>query len=458
MRRAVTFSILAVATPLAAQIPEGQYLATVQVQPFGPAFGEMYLVDLTTRMAQPLVIPNALRTGVPSCVTMLGPRLGWVGTTGVKGQTPGDVFRIVLRGGVVTAAKVNTAPNPGDLVSQIARLGSQLYYVTRDASGTRGFLLEVPSSGGAPVALVNFSKVSGFTGEVRGVTTDTKRVYCGEYPSGRVWAYDLRSRVTRLLTTLPAYLTREFHPVKLQMKGDPATSTTLVALGSFRSVAYVDVNSGAILQHYLPVRQTVIVPLFVGFTENHDTGDWALGTWGGEIDVLVPVGRDGQVAPRVVTGIGSSWRSIENTVTGLAHHPSRSTFRSFGTGCGDRFGFVPTSIGRGALGPGRSYVFGIEHGTKGGSFALAVLGTTDQAPYPIDLTRSGAPGCLLRTDPFLTVVVPTAGNSFAGSGSGSLPVFLPNVPLADVFLQWVLLNPAANALGVTLSDARVLRL
>jgi hypothetical protein len=69
----------------------------------------------------------------------------------------------------------------------------------------------------------------------------------------------------------------------------------------------------------------------------------------------------------------------------------------------------------------------------------------------VDLGPAGAPGNRLYTTPTLTLPLATGAD-----GRAALPIALPDGPgLVGVqaFLQWAILDPPANALGVVTSDA-----
>ncbi len=79
------------------------------------------------------------------------------------------------------------------------------------------------------------------------------------------------------------------------------------------------------------------------------------------------------------------------------------------------------------------------------------LGLTNKAPFPVDLSIVGAPGCFLYTDGVSGIV--TASDA-AGSASKVLPV--PNDPnLVGLlfYLQWVCIDPGANPANQTTSSA-----
>ncbi|MGE3881291.1 MAG: hypothetical protein AB7I19_19685 [Planctomycetota bacterium] len=85
-------------------------------------------------------------------------------------------------------------------------------------------------------------------------------------------------------------------------------------------------------------------------------------------------------------------------------------------------------------------------GIPSGAIAVGLLGFLNQ---PIDLGPLGAPGCVVATDIASLTTIPHA----AGSGTWSLSIPNQAALLSLAFLQQCLvLDPPANALGLTLSN------
>jgi hypothetical protein len=89
------------------------------------------------------------------------------------------------------------------------------------------------------------------------------------------------------------------------------------------------------------------------------------------------------------------------------------------------------------------------------TIALSMFGFTNQtwngASLPVNLAVVGAPGCLLRIDPAISYTVVTNG-----SGTGTFPVAFANNPSligALLYSQYLVLDPAANAFGFTVTNA-----
>lgn len=129
----------------------------------------------------------------------------------------------------------------------------------------------------------------------------------------------------------------------------------------------------------------------------------------------------------------------------------------FGTGCAGLDGHQPV------LGASRSATIGASFDTElvsvfPGAFTFCALGDSATAfgtlPLPFDLAILGAPNCLVRCNHLFTQSAAAPGQ---GSGGGRA-VFswpLPNDPGlrgATLFFQAFVLDPAANSLGLAVSN------
>ena len=89
----------------------------------------------------------------------------------------------------------------------------------------------------------------------------------------------------------------------------------------------------------------------------------------------------------------------------------------------------------------------------GATFAVLASGLSDQtwSGGSLPVALPGAPGCDLLIDP---IVLSASMTSTGGTASGAIAV--PNsagLVGTDVFHQWVILDGAANSLGLVTSDA-----
>lgn len=130
----------------------------------------------------------------------------------------------------------------------------------------------------------------------------------------------------------------------------------------------------------------------------------------------------------------------------FTHTPGAITPTGFGCG-GTGAGGTPTfnASGTPELGAAMTFTLGNAPANR---FALTVLGV-QQTILP--LTPFGAPGCYLYTDPLINMLAVTNA-----VGSASMPWTVPAVPQAiglTVTAQGVLLDPAANALGLRTTRA-----
>ncbi len=127
-----------------------------------------------------------------------------------------------------------------------------------------------------------------------------------------------------------------------------------------------------------------------------------------------------------------------------------------GEGCQGSSGKIPVISHAAGVWPKPGSVFPVEL-IDGPSASVAVLnvGFSDLATgFPVDLGLIGAPTCFLWHEIIASVPFATG---LTGSASLPLPIPAnPNIIGTSMLASWVMLDPAANAIGVTTSDyARV---
>jgi len=170
-------------------------------------------------------------------------------------------------------------------------------------------------------------------------------------------------------------------------------------------------------------------------------------------------------SPSTAPGVASSdlfGSSLPGLWNGAIHYTKASIeaqpgFCFFGAGC-------PTSTGQtcrqvllapALLGSTASAAITNTPPASLGIHVLGLSGTMSPfGPLPFDLTMLGAPGCQLRVSPDVT------GFLFGGAtGSMTWSIGIPNSPAITglpIFSQVLVLDPAANALGIVTSDANQL--
>lgn len=133
----------------------------------------------------------------------------------------------------------------------------------------------------------------------------------------------------------------------------------------------------------------------------------------------------------------------------------RTGFSRFGAGGAGRLPTVP-AIGHVGLPKIGNRAFGWTlSGASAAKPAVFVMGLSKREIFgvpllPIDLGPSGAPGCFLRVEPRIVFGAFTDG---AGRATLALPIPNASVLIGAVFYgQWGIADPAANALGVAVSD------
>jgi hypothetical protein len=131
-------------------------------------------------------------------------------------------------------------------------------------------------------------------------------------------------------------------------------------------------------------------------------------------------------------------------------------WQPFGFGCSGSAG-VPALVGGAPALLGATATASVDHLPATAPFALLAVGLSrTQSAFgnlPLLLTSFGMPGCRLYTSAEVLTVLPAVGG--AAAWSWSVPP-LPALVGAAVHLQGVAWDPAANAMGLTTSNAATL--
>ncbi len=117
---------------------------------------------------------------------------------------------------------------------------------------------------------------------------------------------------------------------------------------------------------------------------------------------------------------------------------------SYGTSCAGSNGTPVHTLG-GSSQLGGTADLDVSSGAPN-ALSFCVFGFYNGAPFPLDLTAQGMPGCLQYIGPDLSIAV-----LLDAAGNGSLPFPVPNNGnLVNVrfFTQYAILDPAANAAGI----------
>ena len=193
-----------------------------------------------------------------------------------------------------------------------------------------------------------------------------------------------------------------------------------------------------------------MVKLFSGRTGNlmqAIRGKAAQSEFGHSSTGIADVNKDGY--PDFV--VGAALSNATGNKSGAARvfesdvEASAGSFATYGAGCAGSNGKLPRIglAGRPAL----SETFAIELTTAPQSSA-AVLGFDTEA-RSLSLGAIGLPGCSLFALHQVAI-----GATTASDGSLRISVDVPaNAPTGSLFAQWVIVDPAANARGLVLSNA-----
>jgi hypothetical protein len=156
----------------------------------------------------------------------------------------------------------------------------------------------------------------------------------------------------------------------------------------------------------------------------------------------------------ILFGGQTAYAAVSFDDTWECYDGSLGWFHTFGSGCGHgagprlvgAFGQVPT---RGT--PYNMTIGGLPAGLPSGS-VFVLLGLDEQLPA-VDLTAIGMPGCRLHVGgAFGTYLLPC---TYLPLGAASCTLHLPNISGVRFYVQGLALYPAANPLGLAMSNAAV---
>ena len=156
--------------------------------------------------------------------------------------------------------------------------------------------------------------------------------------------------------------------------------------------------------------------------------------------------RRGTIQRLYSTSLGALSGTLSNSATKFEVSMMMARSSSHGVGCGGSNG-TPAHTLTGSAQPSTTLTLDVSNGVPSG-LAVLIAGTTNAAPFPVDLSTINMPGCYSYTDLAWvgTVVLDAAGN-----GSYAFPV----TPLGvgtRFYTQYACLDLAANAFGFTASN------
>jgi parallel beta-helix repeat protein len=169
------------------------------------------------------------------------------------------------------------------------------------------------------------------------------------------------------------------------------------------------------------------------------------GGWGSSIEHVSGVDRLYQI----------DGRNSASTPQGTAVLTRTGCYATFGAGCRGARG-VPGNVAISKARLGQTMVVDLTRLPNDAGFFLLGVSNSNSSlgPLPLDLGAFGAPTCFVRVSTELITYL--VGSPGSGSATFSLPV--PNLAIylgVQFFTQGLILDAAANALGLTMSDAAV---
>ncbi|MEM7201673.1 MAG: hypothetical protein AAF628_15500 [Planctomycetota bacterium] len=420
---------------LPAQINDGQSIAALTIS---SQTGQMYRIDHDVPMASPLTLPAALSQTPLNCVTMRDVGQGFVGTAPRTGTA--DVYGITITGDTVAATRLNSTPTSGSGLSQIVELGGRLYFSTAAFPG--GTLESVPVSGGEVRRELDVGRFTSV--RPNAVAAIGSTIYIATYnvstfgETSLLLAFDTTTRQGDVVMALPRSLHNGSNYSSVSMIPFAAQPGTLAILGVYGDVLVVDPDTRSVVSHELAGSSTQVN----SFAWDPNRGDLVVGTRSGHIERIA----DGHSAARVIPGVGQP--SAGASVTGIWHFPAaQGSDVTAGRGCrGQRF-TPPTDVGLGLPTPGNTGFRAALFSGQPGSPVVLLVGTASAA-LPLD--GLGAPGCVVRTLP--SVTVPAVLSS---AGSATIPMPIPVGVQGTFWRQWAEIESyPTTSLGIALSNVR----
>ena len=469
---------LALLSPLArAQLSPGTFLGTTTSGPsFNCTANSVQVLDPFAGTATPLWPPGSSIPGLPPCGSNYSyagiayePPASFLLGTGSPSPLLRNLYRVTWAPATGWTA---TQLNLGSLslivyVGDIVVLPSGIYVVgnpTGGAGGLGAYVYGLPSVGGAPVAPVapvlyaNLTAAGalGLGNAMAAVGTDL-HVFTADVtttgPDAEHWtvATPTPSPIV-LVGPLPDSLfpsSPSYNYGSAQAAWDPFSGNLVISAVEgdvlWRTPAGTNVSqflSPGICGGSLGGRHD-------GLAINLNTNAIGLGDGCGNLDELRSYAN--LFLDNLVT---TAPPAAGNTMFRLSYvpHPTANYLEN-GQGCAGSNGLVQCNyVNSLPTSPNASFAITLSNAPPSAT-AFLVIGLSDTVwgPFtlPLPLAGFGAPGCFLRVSldfPFLAVT------GASGAASVSLPI--PAGLAGTVYSQWIVLDPAANALGFAFSEGR----
>lgn len=439
-----TVAAFGLVAPLQSQATPGQSVFTVSVTGATPP-GEMYIVDHQARTSTPLTLSAALGAERPNCVLMVSGALGYIGTNPTVVTTPGNIYSISIAGNVVTETLLNTTPCAGPNVSQLAIVGTDIYFLTQDAANVGGILQHVPVAGGPVTTDIDLLSIVGVNGLGNSLCAIGTKVYAVTFDSGAtantgtVVEWDTTTSTASIVLQLPKSMyvsgASVFNVGPIHTLVDPLNANRIILVGVYGDVLHVDVVAGTVVRHDFSGAisgATVTINLLNSADFDPRTRDLIVGSRDGHAERIC----DGHSAEKIIAGVGSSATLTSNSVNGCSHIPAPAgTDYTNGAGCPGDGGYTLTASDVYLPTPGNSaFQFGVWSGTGGGP----VVFTLGVANLNLDLFALGySPlGCIYRSDLTISIGMSLSGTG-NGGGSALLPLAIPPGAVGTLYTCWV---------------------
>jgi len=470
-----TLLLLALLSPLGAQLKRGNYLVGTQGWidgiPFD-GFNSIQALDPYTGKARVLDVQGVPANELAGDFLINSPTSFYLGTKVAAAPAEGNVYLVSYNGDNWQAQKVNTS-KLGINVASIERDGTYLYVCGVDSfanTSSVAQVLRIKTADGSVTTLSKFGSAF-MTGGAIGIPGGMIRIGTKLH----MFTFNGAPNVTNaehwtVTTTTPAVAAKlgPDLPPSQRFPGrafacsdavlDPV-SGNIAVIGRWGEIVFRNPATGANVQY----ERYPGLLIFTGdglsqapraATLNSDTQaiafgdhrDHLFGTTGIDERRWDGASPSEPFSENVVMTKQPKVRegALLTTVSALAYLPTGAVYHKIGKGCAASNGAVPGS-----------YV--TSPPTAGnGRFAFTVKTAASNAILHIgsqinqDLTGIGAPGCFDYVAP--DVIVPIAVDGGLGSYRMVLPASLPAG--TTMFAQWQVIDAAANTLGQAFSEGR----
>ncbi len=433
--------------------------------------GQLWLTDQSTLFSRRITLPSLFNTtGINALlVTYRSASTGRISgylSTIKRGSSAGDIYYFTIQNYAMTfLRKLNTTSFAGGNLAQLYSYGGRIYTVHQNSRYTGAVISSVPVAGGPVKLEVDLTTKPGFQGIGNALVGYRDDIYVATWNSAtntreQIWRWNIRTRAATKVGILPKSLSSAnyYGPVNMQIYA----GYYLVVVGVNGDVAWIRRSNGSVYRQYHTGRWNKTAGKYYPNTLNSGclctkTYDWWLGSRDACLDVL----SRSHGADQVVR-LGSN---RAGSVTAVVYLPETTGYAyCYGDGGRGYQGYYPVEVYLGT--PHLSSIWRIGlFGVPGRAPVILGFGASrakwGPLRLPFDLGPLGAPGNYIRSA--FDVAYGWRAGGLPGPGKGRLYVLvrIPNNPSlvgSWFYTQWLVIDPGANALGITMTNAYMSRI